>query len=459
MPSRFPLVAGLVVLLLAAGSGAIVLLARPAPLAVVEADPADGTRGVPTAARVTVTFNRPIDEVATEKAVRVAPDVEGLVSAAGRRLAFTPKGGFRPDTEYVLTVGEGARDRGGRGLAVPHVVRFRTRAPGLVARMADGRLVRLPVREGQVAGPAEDLGVVARAPFDVGPTGEVVYVREDGRAVVTTGLPGMGPLTVPLSRGLVVEDLLAAPRGRSVLLLALEADWPPVPFLVRSDAAAPEVRDFGPRPGLLPEALVVEKLKRSLNHVVYQQETAAFTPDGRAAVVRDSTYDLAVFGLDGERRASLGPFLAVGDISPRGDAVYVVDVDVADAHLRRQVLAFGRDATSRALSDPSRDSHAPRASPTGDRVAYLAGEADRPPAERRYGVEVVEVASGEHLRLTDPPPGETDLDARWSPDGAWLAVRRAPVGRPEAARVLLVSAAGGEAREVREGVVDVRWDR
>ncbi len=455
----FEAAAGLTVVLLAAASAAIVVFARPAPLAVVHIVPADGAGAVPTASRVTVTFNRPIDEARAEAAVTVSPDVDGYVSAAGRRLAFTPRGGFRPDTDYVVTVEDRVQDRAGRPLPAPVVVRFRTRGPGLVVLRADGRLVRVPVRDGRPGGLPEPVGGPASGPFDVGPTGEVAYLREGGRALVATGAPGGAPQTVGLPRGLEVRDLAFAPRGRTLLLLGAEGDGPIVPYLVRLDAAAPAVEPFGPRPEPLAEALIVEKLKRSLNAIVYRRESAAFTPDGRAAIVRDSTYDLAVVGLDGRRRGSLGPFLAVADVSPVGDAVYLVDLDPADGLLRRRVLAYGRDGTTRTLSAPDRDSDAPRASHGGDRVAYVTAEPAGPPGERRYGVEVVTVASGERLRMTEPPPGMTDLEPRWSPDDAWLAFRRAPVARPAEGAIWLVRSAGGDAQPLEDGAAGARWSR
>ncbi len=175
--------------------------------------------------------------------------------------------------------------------------------------------------------------------------------------------------------------------------------------------------------------------------------------------MRDSTYDLAVVGLDGRRRGSLGPFLAVADVSPVGDAVYLVDLDPADGLLRRRVLAYGRDGTTRTLSAPDRDSDAPRASHGGDRVAYVTAEPAGPPGERRYGVEVVTVASGERLRMTEPPPGMTDLEPRWSPDDAWLAFRRAPVARPAEGAIWLVRSAGGDAQPLEDGAAGARWSR
>ncbi len=457
MARRFWLAAGVAVLLLAAASASLVTFGRPAPLAVVDTMPADGAAGVPPAARVVLTFNRPVDEPGAEAALTVSPDIDGFTSAAGRRLTFTPRTGFRPDTEYLVTVGPSARDRGGRTLPVPHRIRFRTRAPGLVARRADGRLVRLPIRGGRVAAEAEPVGGPATGAFDVFPAGEVVYVRRDGRALVATGRPGGERQTVPLPPGLVVENLRVAPRGRTALLLGLEGDWPPVPFLVRLDTPSPEVVPFGPRPGELPEALVVEKLKRSLNAIVYRHESSAFTPDGRGVVLRDVMYDLAIFGLDGRRHAALGPFLAVGDVSPAGDRVLLVDVDPADGRLRRQVLAFGLDGKTRRLSGPAGDSHAPRASHRGDRVAYATGEAEGPPAERRYAIEVADFAAGERRRLTEPPPDMTDAEPRWSPDDDWLAFRRMPVGRPRDARVWLVPSAGGPAWPLGEDLSDARW--
>jgi hypothetical protein len=204
--------------------------------------------------------------------------------------------------------------------------------------------------------------------------------------------------------------------------------------------------------------LVTEALKKSLVEIVYRQESFTFTPDGRGAIVRDRNWDFAIVGFDGERRESLGPFLAVGNTTPDGDLVAVVDVNPADPALRRRVLGFranGRGALP--VSAPEQDSHSPVFAPRTRRLAYATGPAIGLPAERRYAIEIADVSTGARHRLTVPPPGMSDGAPRWSPDEAWLSFVRAPLDAPERAEAWLVSTASGQERPLTPSAREIRW--
>ncbi len=110
---------------------------------------------------------------------------------------------------------------------------------------------------------------------------------------------------------------------------------------------------------------------------------------------------------DGTRMGTLGPVLAVGDVAPGGDAPTVVDVDPADAALRRQVLVYW---------------------------------------------------SGRRRRLTSPPAGMTDGAPRWAPDDSWMSFVRSPIGADRGkGRVWLVPAEGGDARPLAIAATAARW--
>src|SRR2546425_3236068 len=141
---RFEILAGVALLSLAGATPGIVLLGKPRPLAVVDTNPRPGAAEVRVETQLTVTFSRPIDETSVQAALSVTPRTEGLVSAAGRRAAFTPTGGFRADTEYAVTLGAGVRDRTGRPLREPVIIRFHTRGQRLVVRTRDGHLLKTP---------------------------------------------------------------------------------------------------------------------------------------------------------------------------------------------------------------------------------------------------------------------------------------------------------------------------
>jgi hypothetical protein len=452
---RFVALAAGTVVALAALAAALVLLSRPAPLRVVATEPAEGA-AVPARSRVVVTFSRPVDEAWAETALLVSPEVDGFVSAGGRRLAFTPRGGFRPDTEYTVTIGSQVRDRGGRTLAAPVTIRFRTRGASLVVRAAGGRLTRLPVAADGAQGAPEVVVPAGAGAFDVGPGGEVAYVAPGGDALVVRPPGQRDPARqVPLPRGVAVRQVAVAPTGRALLFLGAEGSGVGRPYLARLEGGGRPVSPFGPDPAPLGEAQIIEKLKRSLVEIVYGRETFAFAPDGRSVVLRDRTFDFALFALDGARRTAIGPYLAVGNLSPT--LIALVDVDPSDGLLRRRVLTLGRGGAAQTLSDPARDSAEPRIAHRGDRVAFSSAGPEGPPPARPSRLEVVTLVDGVRRPLTQPPGGWRDTEPRWSPDDAWIAFRREPLGEPERGQVWFVPAGGGEARLLSVPAVEARW--
>jgi hypothetical protein len=451
---RFYAVAALAVLGLAGAIVALIALAEPRALSVLEVWPGDGAADVPITIQITVTFSRPLEEASARAGVSLTPAIEGFVSVAGRRAAFTPRFGFRADTAYTLRLAPDIRDRGGRALAREIVTGFRTRPLGLVVRTPEGRLVRM--RPGAEPEPVTQAPVEA---FAVGLEGDLAYVRGDERTLVLVPASGGTPRRIALAADLVVRRLEWAPGGRSLLLLAGTGSGVGAPYIVRVEAASPAIEPFGPRAGEIDPAspLVTEVLKKSLVEIVYREDTFAVTPDGRAAIVRDQNWDFAVIDLGGRRLASIGPLLAVGNAAPGGDALAAVDVNPADPALRRQVLAYLKDGQTRALSAPEQDSHSPRFAHRSDRVVFATGAATGPPGARRYALEVADLATGARRRLTDPPAGQTDEAPRWSPDDAWVSFRRAPIGAPERGTVWLVPADGGPARPLPVAATDAGW--
>ena len=454
---RFDVTAGLVLLGLAGATAAIVTFGQTRPLTVVAIEPADGAREAAVRTQLRVTFSRPLDEASTRTAVTLSPPTVGLVSAAGRRLAFTPRHILRAGTEYTLTILPSLRDRTGRALAGPVVTRFRTRPLGLVARTMNGALVQMDLDDGRtehLAGPGVDA-------FAVGPAGTIAYVIPSAGQLVLSSREdkrGAGERRIGLPAGVQVRDLEWAPGERALLFLAVGDDEEGAPYLVRPEDRA--VTPFGPRPGPIDpgSALVVEALKKSLVEIVYRRESFALTPDGRAAVVRDQNWDFAVIAFDGTRMSTLGSVLAVGDFAPGGDALTVVDVDPADAALRRQVLVYGTGGSRVALSAADHDSHTPRFAHAGDRVVFVSGRPEGLPTGRQFALEVVDVPSGRRRRLTSPPAGMTDGAPRWAPDDSWISFVRAPIGTDrEQGRVWLVPTEGGDARPLAIAATDARW--
>lgn len=463
-PGRFQTMAGVVLLTLAAAIAGLALFGKPRPLAVIATTPPPGAADVAVGAHVTITFSRPVDQASVRTAISVAPPTEGLVSAAGRRAVFTPAGGFRADAEYAVTVGPGARDRTGRALGEPVVIPFHTRGQRLVVRSGDGRLLRVTL-----AGAIEPVAGPGVGEFAVSGAGDVAYVLPaEGNLIVQP--TGAGPARrIGLPRkparfgagGTAVEirELQWAPDGRAIGFLGSTGDGASVVYVVRLTEATPAPQAVSQPPDLAPRSArpMPDAVRNALAGIVYGHDTFAFTPDARGAIVRERDWEYIVQGFDGQGRGSFGPFLAVGNTSPRGEMVAFVELDPADPSLRRRIVVYERAGRLREVSAPGRDSHSPRFAHRRRSVVFLAALADGPLPPSRYAVEITDLEIGRQRQLTRPGAGESDHSPQWSPDDAWISFRRAPLHSPERASVWLVPATGGDARRLSLAGVDARW--
>jgi hypothetical protein len=461
---RFGTLGTVVALALAVVIAGVALLGQPRPLGVVTVTPPDGAAAVPTTTQVIVTFSRPVDAAGLRAALSFAPGTDGFLSVAGRRAAFTPRAGLQADTDYTLTLAPSLRDQTGGTLGQPVVFRFRTRGPRLVAKAADGHLVQTTLD-----GTAEELTGPDIGEFAVSSEGNVAYVEP------ATGMLAVRPARagdvrrIALPRkvarfqgygsgsGVQVRELTWAPGGLVLGFLGMTGDGASVPYVVRLDEEPPVPRPLGPPPDLRPpgSSTLSKDVKAALAEIVYGQDTFAFTPDRRGAIVRDRTWDFVVLGFDGDRRGSFGAFLAVGNVSAQGDMVAFVDTGPEGNPRPRQVVAYEPAGRLRALSDPQRDSHSPRFAHRTDRVAFAASTGMT--GDPSYAIEVTELASGRRRRLTSPPSGETDADPRWSFDDAWISFRRVPLKTPGPGTVWLVPAEGGAERSLPVPATEVRW--
>jgi Bacterial Ig-like domain len=460
---RFDTLGTVVALALAAVIAGVALLGQPRPLGVVTVTPPDGAGAVPTTTQIMVTFSRPVDAAGLRAALSLAPGTDGFLSVAGRRAAFTPRAGFQADTDYTLTLAPSLRDQAGGTLGQPVIFRFRTRGPRLVAKAAAGHLFLTTLD-----GAAEELAGPDIGEFAVSAQGSVAYVEPTTGMLVVRPARARDVRHIALPRKVTrfqgygsgsavqVRELTWAPGGLVLGFLGTTGDGASVPYVVRLDEEPPVPRPLGPPPDLRPpgSSTMSKVVKAALAEIVYGQDTFAFTPDRRGAIVRDRTWDFVVLGFDGHQRGSFGAFLAVGNVSAHGDMVAFVDVGPGGSPGQRQVVAYEPAGRLRALSDPQRDSHSPRFAHRTDRVAFAArtGIGDHP-----YAIEVTELASGRRRRLTAPPPGETDGDPRWSFDDAWISFRRVPLKAPGPGTVWLVPAEGGAERPLPVPATDARW--
>ena len=105
---------------------------NPAAPRVTEASPPDGARGVTTRPELELRFSAPMDAASVEAALAFDPPIPASYEWQNNatRLLIVPVRPLAPETEYVLNLGPGARDRQGAALAgAPLARRFVTDAP------------------------------------------------------------------------------------------------------------------------------------------------------------------------------------------------------------------------------------------------------------------------------------------------------------------------------------------
>lgn len=100
------------------------------PPTVTASTPADNAIGVDPSSGISVTFSEPMDQGSAEAALSSVPALPaGTFAWEGNRMTFTPASGWTVSTEYVITVGAGARDLGGNPLSATYSRRWRTGLP------------------------------------------------------------------------------------------------------------------------------------------------------------------------------------------------------------------------------------------------------------------------------------------------------------------------------------------
>jgi Tol biopolymer transport system component len=88
--------------------------------------------GTAVGSEIGITFTEPMDTHAVERAFHISPATKGDFSWAGNELLFLPRRPLAYNCTYTITVGQGARDTGGRHLFRPYRVRFTTQSEHLL---------------------------------------------------------------------------------------------------------------------------------------------------------------------------------------------------------------------------------------------------------------------------------------------------------------------------------------
>ncbi|MGH7760332.1 MAG: Ig-like domain-containing protein [Candidatus Dormibacteraceae bacterium] len=97
---------------------------------VVVQSPIDGSRAVALQQAILVKFNQPMDHPSTEEAVQIAPATTVTYSWSSNTLAVQPTSGIlAPNTQYLVTIGPGAKTASGQSLNAAQTITFVTQPP------------------------------------------------------------------------------------------------------------------------------------------------------------------------------------------------------------------------------------------------------------------------------------------------------------------------------------------
>lgn len=225
----------------------------------------------------------------------------------------------------------------------------------------------------------------------------------------------------------------------------------------RPDAATLRPKSVGPR----FRTYSVEDLAGAPN-VDFYWGGIDLSPDGAEVAFswnKTGAFEVYTAPLYGDRiiqLTSAGGRSVVPKWSPDGSQLAFLRDSEGNENM--QIWLVDRDGVhERRLTEDDAVMHRHHAwSPDGTRIAYTANA-----GKKRFAVFVMDVATGEHTRLTEGR--EDDQQPRWSPDGKWLSFW----SRREAVRtnadLYLVPSGGGAARKLdtRGGTdgesIDARW--
>ncbi len=108
---------------------------------VLRVTPADAATGEPVSGQVELVFDRLMDTVSVEAAIKLEPSATVSATWRGSVVTLDFGAGLRFGTSYALTIGAEAADTGGSRLGTPFVTHFTTVAAGLATKAlvpADG---------------------------------------------------------------------------------------------------------------------------------------------------------------------------------------------------------------------------------------------------------------------------------------------------------------------------------
>jgi hypothetical protein len=211
-----------------------------------QAEPQNAGGTLPLDVAFQVQFTKPMNETSVENALKISPqvNVKYLWDATAQVVSLAPNPFWQPHTAYTVTVGAGASDQEGLGLAQPLVSTFESGAPTsgqiVATTMANGQASPATAFQLTFTRPVKLATVVSRIAFT--PATTVTVVGDD-----PTDIASQVFTITPTTQLLSDKDYTVSfvDGGTDAAGAALD----PVPLLLVHTLLAPTVIKFRPVDG------------------------------------------------------------------------------------------------------------------------------------------------------------------------------------------------------------------